>query len=104
MGFCVFNNVAVGAVHALAAHGLERVAMVDFDVHHGNGTEDIFQGDARVLMAATFQHPFYPYCGIEDPAREHGQRAAAGGRRERRVPRRGRATLAARARASSRRR
>jgi acetoin utilization deacetylase AcuC-like enzyme len=65
MGFCVFNNVAVGAAHALAAHGLERVAIVDFDVHHGNGTEEIFQDDPRVMMVSTFQHPFYPYSGIE---------------------------------------
>lgn len=63
MGFCLFNNVAVGALHALEAHGLERVAIADFDVHHGNGTEDIFQGDPRVLMVSTFQHPFYPYSG-----------------------------------------
>jgi len=65
MGFCIFNNVAVGAAHALAHHGLERVAIVDFDVHHGNGTEDIFRHDSRVLMASIFQHPFYPYCGTE---------------------------------------
>ena len=68
MGFCIFNNVAVVARHALAAHGLERVAIVDFDVHHGNGTEEIFEHDAAVLMASTFQHPFYPYSGTEDPA------------------------------------
>jgi acetoin utilization deacetylase AcuC-like enzyme len=68
MGFCIFNNVAVAALHALEAHGLERVAVIDFDVHHGNGTEDIFAGDPRVLMASTFQHPFYPYSGTEDPA------------------------------------
>ena len=65
MGFCFFNNVAIGAAHALAVHGLDRVAIVDFDVHHGNGTEDIFRDDERVLMVSTFQHPFYPYSGIE---------------------------------------
>jgi acetoin utilization deacetylase AcuC-like enzyme len=65
MGFCLFNNVAVGAAHALEHHGLARVAVVDFDVHHGNGTENIFQDDARVLMVSTFQHPFYPYSGVE---------------------------------------
>ena len=68
MGFCIFNNVAVAARHALRAHGAERVAIVDFDVHHGNGTEDIFAGDPQVLMASTFQHPFYPYSGTEEPA------------------------------------
>lgn len=69
MGFCFFNNVAVAAAHALEVHGLQRVAIIDFDVHHGNGTEDIFDGDERVLMVSTFQHPFYPYSGTEDPAR-----------------------------------
>lgn len=59
MGFCIFNNVAVGAAHALAA-GLGRVAIVDFDVHHGNGTESIFQSDERVMLCSVFQHPFYP--------------------------------------------
>ena len=68
MGFCLFNNVAVGAAHALEAHGVERLAIVDFDVHHGNGTEDIFSGDARVLMVSTFQHPLYPYSGFDNPA------------------------------------
>ncbi|HVK56608.1 MAG TPA: histone deacetylase family protein [Burkholderiales bacterium] len=63
MGFCFFNNVAVGAAHAMAVHGASRVAIVDFDVHHGNGTEDIFHDDPRVLLCSTFQHPFYPYCG-----------------------------------------
>jgi acetoin utilization deacetylase AcuC-like enzyme len=65
MGFCLFNNIAVAAAHALNAHGLERVAVVDFDVHHGNGTEEIFGDDERVLMVSTFQHPFYPYSGVE---------------------------------------
>jgi acetoin utilization deacetylase AcuC-like enzyme len=68
MGFCIFNNVAVAARHALQAHGLERVAIIDFDVHHGNGTEDIFEGDEQVLMASIFQHPFYPYSGTDNPA------------------------------------
>ncbi len=65
MGFCFFNNVAVGAAHALEHYGLKRVCIADFDVHHGNGTEDIFQDDPRVLMVSTFQHPFYPYSGVE---------------------------------------
>jgi acetoin utilization deacetylase AcuC-like enzyme len=68
MGFCIFNNVAVAARHAMQAHGIERVAIIDFDVHHGNGTEEIFEGDPNVLMASTFQHPFYPYSGTEMPA------------------------------------
>ncbi len=71
MGFCIFNNVAVAAAYALERAGLERVAVIDFDVHHGNGTEDMFsapQWQDRVLMASFFQHPFYPYSGTEDPA------------------------------------
>jgi acetoin utilization deacetylase AcuC-like enzyme len=65
MGFCIFNNVAIGAAHALAAHGLERVAILDFDVHHGNGTEDAFHEDPRVMLCSTFQHPYYPYSGAD---------------------------------------
>ncbi|KIO48906.1 histone deacetylase family protein [Nitrosospira sp. NpAV] len=64
MGFCLINNIAVGVAHAIQAHALDRVAIVDFDVHHGNGTEDIFRDDPRVMMVSTFQHPFYPYSGI----------------------------------------
>jgi acetoin utilization deacetylase AcuC-like enzyme len=71
MGFCLFNNIGVTAAYALEKKGLERVAIVDFDVHHGNGTEDMFsapQWQDRVLMVSFFQHPFYPGSGIEDPA------------------------------------
>ncbi|MGB5582485.1 MAG: histone deacetylase family protein, partial [Gammaproteobacteria bacterium] len=64
MGFCLFNNVAVGAYHALNRYGLKRIAIVDFDVHHGNGTEDIVSGDQRILFCSSFQHPFYPYAGV----------------------------------------
>ena len=65
MGFCIFNNIAIGAAHALAAHGLSRVAIADFDVHHGNGTEHAFHDNPRVMLCSTFQHPFYPYVGAD---------------------------------------
>ncbi len=61
MGFCFFNNVAIAAKYALEHYGLERVAVIDFDVHHGNGTEAAFINEPRVLMCSYFQHPFYPY-------------------------------------------
>jgi len=68
MGFCFFNNIAVAAMHALKEHGLSRVAIVDFDVHHGNGTEDCLKNNEQVLMVSMFQHPFYPYSGTDNPA------------------------------------
>ena len=67
-GFCFFNNVAVAAKYALERYKLKRVAVVDFDVHHGNGTEDILAGDMRALMVSIFQHPFYPFSGDQNPA------------------------------------
>ena len=68
-GFCILNSIAIGARHAIEAHGVKRVAIVDFDVHHGNGTEEIFEDDERVLMASFFQHPFYPYSGTGNLAK-----------------------------------
>jgi acetoin utilization deacetylase AcuC-like enzyme len=70
MGFCFFNNIAIAAAHALATYGLSRVAIADFDVHHGNGTEHIFGNDPRVMLCSTFQHPFYPYGGA-DTSNDH---------------------------------
>jgi acetoin utilization deacetylase AcuC-like enzyme len=68
MGFCFFNNAVVAARYALERHGLKRVAIVDFDVHHGNGTENIVAGDQRILMVSFFQHPFYPDGGARSNA------------------------------------
>ena len=67
-GFCFFNNIAIAAKYALERYHLQRVAVVDFDVHHGNGTENILAGDMRALMIGIFQHPFYPFCGDQNPA------------------------------------
>ena len=61
MGFCFFDNVAVGIRHATDVHGLSRVALIDFDVHHGNGSQDIFKDDPRVLMCSTFESDLYPF-------------------------------------------
>ena len=65
MGFCLLNNIAIGVAHALAHHGLERIAIIDFDVHHGNGTETMFRNEPRVLLCSSFQHPYYPYTPLD---------------------------------------
>jgi acetoin utilization deacetylase AcuC-like enzyme len=65
MGFCVFNNVAIATRYAIETYDLDRVAVIDFDVHHGNGTEAAFINDPHVLMCSFFQHPFYPYSGLD---------------------------------------
>jgi acetoin utilization deacetylase AcuC-like enzyme len=70
MGFCLFNNIAIAALYALNYSGFSRVAILDFDVHHGNGTEDIVRDDPRILLCSTFQHPLYPYSGA-DTTSEH---------------------------------
>lgn len=64
-GFCIFNNAAVGVAHAMVRHGIPRVAIIDFDVHHGDGTENIFKDNPKVMLCSTFQHPFYPYRGAD---------------------------------------
>jgi len=75
MGFCFFNNIAVGVTHALENYGLERIIIIDFDVHHGNGTDDIFAEEPRVTLFSSFQHPFYPGTTPHDP---HALRLSAG--------------------------
>ncbi len=64
-GFCIFNHVAVGVAHAIAEYKLKRVAIIDFDVHHGDGTEDIFKTNPQVMLCSSFQHPFYPFRGAD---------------------------------------
>jgi acetoin utilization deacetylase AcuC-like enzyme len=71
MGFCFFNNIAVAARRAVAVHGVERVAIVDFDVHHGNGTQEIFWADKTVLFCSTHQAPYYPGTGAASETGEH---------------------------------
>lgn len=71
MGFCFFNNAAIASRHAQAAHGAERVAILDFDVHHGNGTQEIFWSDRSVLYASTHQMPLFPGTGARDERGEH---------------------------------
>ncbi|MGB1876867.1 MAG: histone deacetylase family protein, partial [Rhodospirillaceae bacterium] len=72
MGFCLVNNVAVAALHARAQHGLTKIAVVDFDVHHGNGTQDIFWNDPDLFFASSHQYPHYPGTGASDESGAHG--------------------------------
>ncbi|MHA3915979.1 histone deacetylase family protein [Halovulum sp. GXIMD14793] len=72
MGFCLFGNVVIGARHALQKHGLPRVAIVDFDVHHGNGTQDLVWNDAQIFFASTHQMPLYPGTGAASETGAHG--------------------------------
>jgi len=67
-GFCIFNNIAIGTAYAMQQFGLKRIAIIDFDVHHGDGTEEIFIHDERVLFGSSFQHPFYPHSGADTKA------------------------------------
>ena len=71
MGFCLFSNIAIGAFHALEAHGLDRIAVIDFDVHHGNGTQDVFWNDKRAFFASTHQMPLFPGTGARGERGEH---------------------------------
>ena len=70
MGFCFFNNLAVGVAHAIEKYSLQRIAIADFDVHHGNGTEEIFRNNPHIMLFSTFQHPFYPHIGAESSSKD----------------------------------
>ncbi len=91
MGFCLFGTVAIGAKRALEHHGLSRVAVVDFDVHHGNGTQDLLWGEGRCLFVSSHQMPLYPGSGQPEERGAHGQilnvplRAGSGGRAMREI-------------------
>ena len=88
-GFCLFNNVAIGARHAQARHGIERVAILDFDVHHGQGTQAVVEPDPSLFYGSTHQYPLYPGTGHAARARhrrQRRQRAAAAQQRQRPVP------------------
>ena len=87
MGFCIFNNVAIAGLYARKKYGCERIAVVDFDVHHGNGTQDIFWSDKNLYFASTHQMPLYPGTGalVGDGRRQRLERAAAARRRRRPV-------------------
>ena len=91
MGFCFFNHAAIAARHAQRKYGIARAAVVDFDVHHGNGTQDIFWADPTVMYCSTHQMPLFPGTGATRRARRarhHRQCAAAPRRRRRQIPRR----------------
>lgn len=92
MGFCIFNQAAIAAVHALRTHGLQRVAVIDFDVHHGNGTQAAFYHRPELFFGSSHQSPLYPGTGAASETggeRQHRQPAAAAGLRQRAVPRAG---------------
>jgi acetoin utilization deacetylase AcuC-like enzyme len=77
MGFCLFNNVAIAAAYARQTYQLKKIAILDFDVHHGNGTEDIVSGQSDVLFCSTFQYPFYPFSGVDDSDGKGGVKIAS---------------------------
>ncbi len=78
MGFCFFNNIAIAAAYALNHYHLQRIAIIDFDVHHGNGTEDIFADEPRILLCSSYQHPFYPYRQVQGHSHIHKMPLSSG--------------------------